>query len=82
MKCVYVATWAPSLFVALYSGYELRAGLYDSVPLPALDQRTVDYASEPLLWDEAFRSKVRAGLCAAHTRKLRPIEGVLRSSCP
>ena len=36
------------------------AGLYDSVPLPALAERTVDYASESLLWDEALRNEVRS----------------------
>ena len=34
------------------------AGLYDSIPLPALQQRTIDYAGEPLLWDAGFRDEV------------------------
>ena len=34
----------------LQKGY-LHAGLYDSVPLPALREQTLDAASDPLLWD-------------------------------
>ena len=41
------------------------AGLYDSVPLPALAERTVDYASERLLWDETFRSEVLGSIAEA-----------------
>ena len=29
----------------------VHAGLYDSVPLPALTEETLDAASSPLLWD-------------------------------
>ena len=29
------------------------AGLYDSVPVPALAEETLDAASSPLLWDTA-----------------------------
>ncbi|PSC73883.1 ABC transporter A family member 2 isoform B [Micractinium conductrix] len=38
------------------------AGLYDSVPFPALNHRAVEYSGEPLLWDDGLRSKVLADL--------------------
>lgn len=31
----------------------MPAGLYDSIPLPALRESTLDAASSPLLWDTA-----------------------------
>ena len=31
----------------------LDAGLYDSVPVPALEERTLDYAGSALFWDAA-----------------------------
>ncbi|EFN54548.1 hypothetical protein CHLNCDRAFT_135335 [Chlorella variabilis] len=34
------------------------AGLYDSVPFPALEHRAVAYAGEPLLWDGGLRQSV------------------------
>lgn len=34
------------------------AGLYDSVPFPALEHRAVEYAGEPLLWDAGLRGQL------------------------
>ncbi|PRW45423.1 Carbohydrate-Binding Module Family 45 [Chlorella sorokiniana] len=34
------------------------AGLYDSVPFPALEHRAIAYAGEPLLWDPAQRQQM------------------------
>ena len=34
------------------------AGLYDTVQLPAPRENLVDYASEPLVWDDAFRTEI------------------------
>ncbi|KAL4424418.1 hypothetical protein ABPG77_005661 [Micractinium sp. CCAP 211/92] len=38
------------------------AGLYDSVPFPALEHHAIDYAVEPLLFDGELRQRLLAEL--------------------
>lgn len=38
------------------------AGLYDSIPFPALEEQPIDYATDQLLWDSAFRQQILQGL--------------------
>lgn len=46
--------------ISLKTGEDLEAfagaGLYDSIPFPALEHRAIEYAGEPLLWDEGLRA--------------------------
>lgn len=60
------------------------AGLYESMPLSPLLPRTLDYASEPLVWDAGFRADLlrrltglAAGVEAAFDGVPQDIEGVL-----
>jgi alpha-glucan,water dikinase len=38
------------------------AGLYDSIPVVRWQEKLVDYASEPIMWDGTFRSQLLDGL--------------------
>lgn len=60
------------------------AGLYDSVPLTALEARLLKYAEQPIVWDEEYRSKLlqRLSRLGAHVEAAfggapQDIEGVL-----
>ncbi|KAL3153554.1 Phosphoglucan, water dikinase, chloroplastic [Trebouxia sp. C0009 RCD-2024] len=48
------------------SGEDLEAfagaGLYDSIPFPALEEQPIDYATDQLLWDSAFQQQILQGL--------------------
>jgi len=51
------------------------AGLYDSVQLPAPRENPVDYANEPLVWDDAFRTEVLESLGRIGHRLERALGG-------
>lgn len=38
------------------------AGLYDSIPMVALEERLLDYASERLFWDDSFQQELLSGM--------------------
>ena len=38
------------------------AGLYDSIPMVALEERLLDYASERLVWDDNFQQELLSGM--------------------
>ena len=38
------------------------AGLYDSIPFPALEEQPIDYATDELLWNSAFQQQILQGL--------------------
>lgn len=39
-----------------------HAGLYDSIAFPALQEHTLDYATDRLLWDASFQQELLHGL--------------------
>ena len=38
------------------------AGLYDSIAFPGLQEQTLDYATDRLLWDDSFQQELLHGL--------------------
>ena len=61
-------------------------GLYDSIAFPELQERSLDYATDALLWDSGFQQELLQGLVqlgqsveAAFGGEPQDIEGVYSS---